>query len=71
MPITKTKASVTFEADVRDYLKSLGDEIDRDRSWIVNRIVRLYRRRVEEGSEQIELFDRSIELVSPAAEVAT
>lgn len=60
----KLKASVTFELDVVDSLDTLSKQLDRDRSWIINNLARLYRRRVEEGREQTELFDLSAAITS-------
>lgn len=62
----KLKASVTFEPDVVDYLDTLSKQLDRDRSWVINNLARLYRRRVEEGREQIELFDPSAVIANAA-----
>lgn len=60
----KHKASVVFEADVIEYLRGLEKSLDRERSWLINAIVRDYARRVREGQNQIELFDPSAELAT-------
>lgn len=53
----KTRASVAFEPEVIEYLDVLAKQLDRDRSWVINNLTRLYRRRVEEGKEQVELLN--------------
>jgi len=58
----KHRASVAFEPDVVDYLEVLQEQLDRDRSWLINAIIRDYARRVREGQQQIELFDPSAQL---------
>ena len=60
----KTKASVTFEPDVLEYLESLSTKLDRDRSWIINNLARLHKRRVEEGKEPVELFSPTQEMAN-------
>lgn len=60
----KHKASVVFEPDVVEYLESLQEGLDRDRSWIINALVRDYARRVREGQIQIEIFDPSAKLAA-------
>ena len=60
---TKHKASVVFEPDVRSYVDDLAKRLDRERSWIINAIVRDYARRVGAG-ENLELFDPSDKLAS-------
>jgi predicted transcriptional regulator len=58
----KHKASVVFEPEVMEYLEELQERLDRDRSWLINALVRDHRRREREGQTQIELFDRSAQL---------
>ena len=48
--------------DVFEYLASLQEKFDRDRSWLINAIVRDYARRVSEG-QNLELFDPSATLL--------
>jgi len=60
----KHKASVAFEPDVVEYLEQLQARLDRDRSWIINRLVRHHKHRVEQGDEQIDVFDPSLRLVA-------
>ncbi|MEO7966250.1 MAG: hypothetical protein ABIT38_20300 [Gemmatimonadaceae bacterium] len=55
---------MTFESDVVEYLNGLSKNLDRERSWLINAIVRDYARRVREGQSQIELFDPSAELAT-------
>lgn len=61
---TKHKASVTFEPEVVEFLNGLAKSLDRERSWLINAIVRDYARRVKEGQDQIELFHPSIQLAT-------
>lgn len=59
----KPKSSVAFEPDVYDYLAELQNRLDRDRSWLINAIVRDYARRATEG-QNLELFDPSTALLA-------
>jgi len=55
----KIKASVSFQPDVIEYLDRLAKEMDRDRSWLINRIVREHARRVEREEDEPRLFELS------------
>lgn len=59
---TKPKSSVAFEPEVYEYLADLQEKFDRDRSWLINAIVRDYARRSNEG-QNLELFDPSATLL--------
>ena len=63
----KHKASVVFEPAVVEYLESLQEKFDRDRSWLINAIVRDYARRATDG-QNLDLFDPSIALLKLDAE---
>jgi len=41
----RINTGVTLEPDVIDYLESLGKREDRDRSWLINAIVREHAQR--------------------------
>ena len=59
---SKPKSSVAFEPDVYEYLAELQERFDRDRSWLINAIVRDYARRAGDG-QNLDLFDPSATLL--------
>ncbi len=52
--ITRISAGVKFESDVLVFIDRLAREQQRSRSFIINAIVRWYRRRMEEELRKVE-----------------
>jgi|GEM_PF-5311552 len=59
---SKVVTTVNLETDVLNYLQTLQSEFDRDRSYLVNALVKDFRRRRQESGEQAdkELFNRAV-----------
>jgi metal-responsive CopG/Arc/MetJ family transcriptional regulator len=58
----KRKITVSLPAEIVQYVEDLAHETDRDRSWILGAIVRVYRERLVDG-EPVKSLDKSLSVI--------
>jgi hypothetical protein len=70
--ITRKSAGVVFESDVLAFIDQMAAEQQRNRSFIINAIVRFYARQLQQQAVQPEVnpgVPKSNSALSPAGEV--